>query len=187
MVASAHELPTSSEQDPDRSYVLFVSEPEDPTYGVLLEEDKSPNTKRSLSACAELLVNFEEGEAHSPADRGISRQLKQSLREYCQTNDLDYPNAAIETGRYDQTDIGNWNGDWHSMVEDVWGAFHSDGSSRETIIGSIRSCIPEHSPDFRSDGGSDQEEALPKGVSERYKAATSPIGTDWGEVDRITR
>mgnify|MGYP006294949103 CR=1 FL=1 len=157
MASSAHnssDTQTGSNED----YNLFVSDPEDPEYGVLLEEDKNPRSRRSLSACAELLVNFETGEAYAARDKGFSEDALESLKKYCKVNNLNSPYSFPKAGRYDQSNQGEWDGDWHQMVDDVWRSLHGD---EENTVGTIIGSIGQHELPLESrvlsDGSGDKK------------------------------
>lgn len=157
-MASSADDPFENQKGLEENYRLFVPDSEDPEYGVLLEEDKTPKTKRSLSACAELLVNFETGEAYTTHEKSFSEDLLESLNKYCEANNLDSPYSFPKAGRYDQSNQGKWDGDWHQMIDDVWRSLHDDEENTAgTAIGSINQSELALEEQIIADGSGDKQ------------------------------
>jgi hypothetical protein len=117
----------------DDSFKLLVEAEEEPEYGVVIDEDISPRSRHGLAISADLLINFEEGEAYFTSEGSDLEEAKQYLKDLGGEVEADMPYAFIETSRYNLDDIGMWEGDWFEMVDEVWSEFNDGYSHMEPI------------------------------------------------------
>lgn len=158
-------------------YRIFIPERDgqedlDPSLGVLTKDYKNPKNREYLRNSTEVLINFSEGEAYFPSDYRIDlEQSKNFIREICEENDLEAPEAYVEVDRNKSDPPGvSWEGSYDDLFKDIWQIFARD---RDSVSLEEAAVVLEK----------EDEDSLPGGRSRRYDAKTSTVGTDTSEDD----